>query len=99
MPEISRDEFQKLQAAAERLPRCWYLFRHSNSPGKVNFQYSFFIREFIKTNPVRAFKALDSAPEEPVIQLSAKDYLYFKQCLDVTHYLEYLIEQGRDFSR
>lgn len=91
MKDISRQEFTELKAAASHLSYYWFSFRHSSSPGKVNFEHSFFIRDFLNNNGYLKILAFDTDPNALTIQLTAQDYDYLKKCHDLSLYLQRLL--------
>lgn len=93
MIKISKDEFEDLKSSAKYLTYYWHIFRGMDTEGKINFEHSFFIRDFITNNRFEDVTKVTYSKHFNKVLISQDQYDYLNECVAITEQLKELVKQ------
>lgn len=91
MIKISKDEFEDLKSSAKYLTYYWHIFRGMDTEGKINFEHSFFIRDFITNNRFEEVTNVKYSKHFNKVLISREQYAYLTECVDITEQLKNVV--------
>ena len=91
MIKISKDEYEDLKDTVSYLGYYWQIFRGMDTEGKINFEHSFFIRDFLVNKRFDELITVNYSLYFNSVSLTSDQYLYLKECASVTEELKEIV--------